>query len=102
VPLSKAWLEGYLDKLEDCDVYQRHSFLTGLVVTNTKAGQTITPECSAYLQSLGNQWLEVRAEEDLADLLAPGPYLYLDKALKPVYRLQDDEQRAFLTALKPG
>jgi hypothetical protein len=53
------------------------------------------------VRELGGKWLEIPTDMTLADRLPPGPYLYLNRALKPVHRLYDDTQQVFLTALKP-
>ena len=83
-------------------MYRRDFFLDGLILTNVKPNQFITAaDCRKHLESLGAKWLEFRTDKDLANHLPPGPYLYMNSALKPVYRLYDDKQGAFLTALKP-
>ncbi|XDG08253.1 hypothetical protein ABKA04_007868 [Annulohypoxylon sp. FPYF3050] len=101
IPISPIWLDEYLTKMEDCDVYRRDHFLDGLILTNLKPGQRLTPGFRGHLRVLGNKWLDVRHEEDLSQRLAPGPYLYYNGTLKPLYRLYDDRQRTFLTALRP-
>lgn len=47
------------------------------------------------------EWFDVPRTGDLTAPPPPGPYMYLDSALKPVHRLYDDVQGALLTALKP-
>ncbi|KAH6990979.1 amidase signature domain-containing protein [Ilyonectria sp. MPI-CAGE-AT-0026] len=100
VELSKAWLETYLDKLDEGDVYQKRPFLAGLILTNFKTGQ-IPSDFREYLDSLGNRWLDFQFDDGPVQALDPGPYVFQNNALKSVCRLYDDEQRAFLTALKP-
>jgi hypothetical protein len=103
VPVSPSWLDECLARIEaGCDVFWRDFFLGGLILTNVKPKQPVAAaDCRAYLEALGAKRLEVRTAKDVADLLPPGLYLYLDGALKPVYRLYDDKQGACLTALKP-
>jgi hypothetical protein len=85
-----------------CDVYQRAHFLDGLVLVNSiDAPSALVLGLRRHLDALGTQWLGILRNQDIRDQLPPGPYLYLDGALKPVYRLYDDVQGAFLTALKP-
>lgn len=87
---------------ESCDVYRRDHFLDGLILVDFKYAQSaIASDLRRYLEALGTKWLDFPSDKDLTDRLPPGPYLYLDKALKPVHRLYDDVQGAFLTALKP-
>ncbi|KAI1360436.1 hypothetical protein F5Y08DRAFT_47524 [Xylaria arbuscula] len=100
-PINGVWLDRCLAELEKCDVYRTRHFMNGLVVTNIKAGQSISTGFHARLRDLGNRWLDLRYDKGLKEELLPGPYLYLDNALRPVYRLYEDRQRAFLTALKP-
>lgn len=100
-PVSPSWLDSYLAKMEECDVYQRRHFLDGLVLTNSKPEQILAAGFRDHLRAMGNKWLDLRYEKDLAERLAPGPYLYHNGTLKPLYRLYDDKQRAFLTGLKP-
>ncbi|KAI1177466.1 amidase signature enzyme [Nemania sp. FL0916] len=87
--------------LEDCDVYTRRHFLAGLIITTLEDGQTLTMGFRDHLVKLGNSWVDLREEKNAGDRLPPGPYLYSDGALRPVCRLYDDKQRAFLTAVKP-
>ncbi|OIW32128.1 amidase signature enzyme [Coniochaeta ligniaria NRRL 30616] len=87
--------------MEECDVYQKRYFLEGMILTNVQRGQTLAADFYDYLRARGNKWLDVRDEKDLGEQLAPGPYLYYNKTLKPICRLYDDKQRTFLTALKP-
>ena len=103
VPVSPSWFDECLARMEEgCDVYRRDFFLDGLILTNVKPSQFIAAaDYRKHLESLGAKWLEVRTDEDLADRLPPGPYLYMNSAPKPVYRLYDDKQGTFLTALKP-
>lgn len=100
-PVSSSWLEEYLNKMEECDVYRRRYFLEGVILTNFQRGRSLAADFHDYLRAVGNKWLDVRHEKDLAERLTPGPYLYYNKTLKPICRLYDDKQRAFLTALKP-
>ncbi|KAI0483539.1 amidase signature domain-containing protein, partial [Xylaria cf. heliscus] len=100
-PISALWLDNYLADLEKCDVYKTRYFLDGLIITNLTAGQVLATGFRDHLNTLGNRWLDLRYEKNLGDEIAPGPYLYADNALKPVFRLYDDKQRAFLTALQP-
>lgn len=103
VPVSPSWLDECLARMEEaCDVYRRDSLLDGLVLTNVKNDQLVAAaDCRKHLEALGAEWLEVRPNKELAERLLPGPYLYVNSALKPVYRLYDDKQGAFLTALRP-
>jgi hypothetical protein len=100
-PVNSSWLEEYLNKMEECDVYRRRHFLEGVILTNFQRGRSVAADFHDYLKTVGNKWLDVRHEKDLAERLAPGPYLYYNKTLKPICRLYDDKQRAFLTTLKP-
>jgi hypothetical protein len=61
----------------------------------------MTGHCRDYLNTIGNKWVEFRTEKDLVQALPPGPYVYLNNALKPISRLFDDRQGTLLTALKP-
>ncbi|KAF5686958.1 amidase signature domain-containing protein [Fusarium circinatum] len=98
-PLTRDWLEAYLDKLDRCDVYDTKTFIKGLIITSSVCRQTISVECRDFLQQLGNEWVEMRVE-DSKDSLAPGPYLYLDGSLKCIFRLYDDVQRAFMCGIE--
>ncbi|KAI1425329.1 amidase signature enzyme [Xylaria sp. FL1777] len=100
-PVSALWLDEYLAGLEKCDVYKTRHFLDGLIITNLTAGWVPATGFRDHLNTLGNRWLDLRYEKNLGDELIPGPYLYVGNALKPVFRLYDDKQRAFLTALQP-
>ncbi|AEO67441.1 uncharacterized protein THITE_2049603 [Thermothielavioides terrestris NRRL 8126] len=88
---------------EGCDVYRRDLFLDGLLVLTSSehGGHDPATEFRRHLEVLGASWLHVRSDKGLLHRLPPGPYMYIDKALKPVYRLYDDVQGSFLTALKP-
>lgn len=97
---SQQWLEDYLDRLFSNDFQPKQSFLTGLVITHVKATHTMPPSFRSCLKSLGNRWLQLEDQSNLSHL-QPGPYLYIEKTLKPVYRLYDDTNRTFLTAVKP-
>ncbi|KAI1456282.1 amidase signature enzyme [Annulohypoxylon moriforme] len=92
--------------MEKCDVYQKDYFLEGLIVTNFKRGKALSAKLR-NIKGLNYQWLDIRYndtkyEKDQANRLAPGPYLYYDGTLKPLYRLYDDKQRTFMTALRPN
>ncbi|KAI0445859.1 amidase signature domain-containing protein [Xylaria telfairii] len=100
-PVTTQWLDECLTELEDCDVYTRRHFLAGLIITTLEAGQTLTMGFRNHLVELGNSWVDLRYEKNLGDRLPPGPYLYSENALRPVCRLYDDKQRAFLTAISP-
>lgn len=101
VPVTPSWLEAYLEDLDDCDVYCKEAFLDGVVITNICEDRNVSAESIAFLENAGAKWVDVRHERQLAETLSPGPYLYLNKALRPVCRLYDDMQGAFLTGLKP-
>ena len=64
------------------------------------ATHTVLPNCRQYLNSLGNRWIQMEKDKGNPSNLQPGPYLYIEKALKHVYRLHDDTYRTFLTAVK--
>ncbi|KAK4237949.1 hypothetical protein C8A03DRAFT_44235 [Achaetomium macrosporum] len=100
VALTLEWLDERLHKMEkDCDVYRRDLFFDGMVIINPKlAPMTTAPSC---LLEVGAEWLEIRSGKDVEDRPPPGPYLYANRALKPVYRLYDDTRGAFLIALRP-
>lgn len=99
-PLSQEWLADYLDRLFSKDFQPKQSFLTGLIITQVKATtHTVQPSCRQYLESLETRWVKIEDQSNLS--LQPGPYLYIEKTLKPVYRLYDDTNRTFLTAVKP-
>ncbi|KAF4450024.1 Amidase signature domain protein [Fusarium austroafricanum] len=100
ITLTKDWFEAYLNRLDKCDVFDRNSFLAGIIVTTPRHGQTIPSDCREYLQQLGNLWADIRVE-DSGPTLSPGPYLYANQALRSVCRLYDDDHGAFLTTLKP-
>lgn len=100
-PLSKQWLSNHLSRLDDGHVY-RSEFLVGLILINTKSTrQDITPEAQNYLRNLGNKWQSVGEIVTPTEVLISGPYLYMDKVLRKVYRLQSDIQRAFMAATRP-
>lgn len=107
VLISRAWLEGRLADMNDgCDVYQKDHFLDALVITGVSEGHHI-PAISEARETLlaalrpTTQHLAMLKDETLADRIPPGPYLCLGRVLKPVFRLYDDTQGTFLTALKP-
>lgn len=100
-PITSSWLREYLAKIEECDVYWKRHFLEGMVLTNFQRGQTLAADFHDYLRGMGNKWLDLRHEKDLAERLVPGPYLYYNRTLKPICRLYDDKQRTFLTTPKP-
>lgn len=86
--------------LDDGYVYQRSEFIAGLIITNTVGGQkAIASDVRAYLRGLENQWIDVRTD---SGHLSPGPYLYMNKALRKAYSLRSDTQRAFVTVVVPG
>ena len=87
--LSKIWLQRYMDKWEECDV-QNKSFVEGFILATSSPQSTISPDALVYLKGLGNRWVDVIVEDGFRQTFAPGPYLY------------DDEQQAFLTAVKPN
>jgi len=99
--LDREWLQNYLERLENCDVCQGHSFLEGLVIVGSTSSKTPTQECLELLRHLGNRWVETRTRPSASRLPDPGPYLLVNKALKSVCRLFDDKQGAFLTTLRP-
>lgn len=101
ITISSVWLNKWLKEMEACDVYRQELFLDGLVITNVVPGQTVTENFYNTLERLGNKWVKFRYQNDPPIHLPPGPYLYFDKVLKPVFRLYDDTQRAFLAALTP-
>ncbi|KAK3948898.1 hypothetical protein QBC32DRAFT_327396 [Pseudoneurospora amorphoporcata] len=101
VPVTPSWLESYLQDLDTCDVYCQEAFLDGVVITNISEHQNVSAESLTFLDQAGAKWVDIRRERQLAEYLSPGPYLYLDKTLRPVYRLYDDTQGTFLTGLKP-
>ncbi|KAI1327018.1 amidase signature enzyme [Xylariaceae sp. FL0255] len=87
--------------IPDCDVYTRKHFLMGLIITNLDIGETLDTEFRDYLGKFGNTWVELRYEKHVEDQLLPGPYLYRRSELRPICRLYDDKQRAFLTTFRP-
>lgn len=90
----------YLGTLDDGYVYRRSEFIAGLIITNAVGGRkAIASDAMAYLRDLGNQWVDVRAD---SGHISPGPYLYMSKALRKVYSLRSDTQRAFVTVVAPG
>ncbi|KAK8912505.1 Amidase 1 [Metarhizium anisopliae] len=103
VPLSKGWLRAYIDGLDKCDVFDRKLFLADIIATPPRChGQPIPPDCREYLKEFGNQWTNIKIEKAGGPALAPGLYLYANKVLQSVWRLYDDEQGAFLPAIKPN
>ncbi|KAF5009685.1 hypothetical protein FDECE_4131 [Fusarium decemcellulare] len=100
-PITKEWLQGLIATLDNCDVYDSKSFLTGVIFTTPRGGQTVPLDCREYLKGLGNEWVEVRVVDQDGLSLVSGPYYYVGKALKSVCRLHDDEQGAFLSTIKP-
>ncbi|RBQ76487.1 hypothetical protein FVER14953_20104 [Fusarium verticillioides] len=101
LPLTRDWLEGYLDKLDRCHVYDRRTFIKGVIITTEVSEANISLECRAFLKHHGNEWVEVRVE-DGKHTLAPGPYVYLEGSLRRIYRLYDDRQGAFMCGIKPA
>ncbi len=85
-----------------CNVYRRDLFWDGVILTNVKPGQIVTAaDCRRHLETLGTKRLEGRMDSCMADRLHPGPYLYLDGELKPVFPLFHGTQGAILASLVP-
>ncbi|KAF5565565.1 amidase signature domain-containing protein [Fusarium napiforme] len=100
VPISKAWLKTYLNKLDDCDVYDRNVFLSGVIITTPHHDQAVPHNSLEYLKGLGMKWLDIVVESRKTHL-PTGPYFYTDNKLRPVCRLYDDEDGTFFSGLKP-
>ncbi|KAJ3541338.1 hypothetical protein NM208_g4657 [Fusarium decemcellulare] len=100
--ITKVWLQGYLEKLDDCDVYDRKSFLKRVIFATAQDRQTIPPECLEYLATLGCGHVEVKVVSHDHSSLVSGPYYYDGKGYKGAYRLYDDKQGAFLSTIKPS
>ncbi|KAK3939440.1 amidase signature domain protein [Diplogelasinospora grovesii] len=101
--VDRKWLEEYVVRLSECDVYDKSIFLTGLVITNVLGGD-VTEDGRDYLKKMNNEWVDFICGVNpisLSKCLPPGPYFHSNSSLKPVYRLYDDEQRAFVAALRP-
>ncbi|KAF5627024.1 amidase signature domain protein [Fusarium sp. NRRL 52700] len=62
VPLSKAWLKTFLNKLDGCDVFDRNLFLSGVIITTLHRGQVVPHDSWEYLKELGMKWLDVMVE----------------------------------------
>ncbi|KAF5600679.1 amidase signature domain-containing protein [Fusarium pseudoanthophilum] len=98
-PISKAWLKTYLSKLDDCDVYDRNVFLSGVIITTPHHDQAVPHNSLEYLEELGMKWLDIVVESGKTHL-ATGPYFYADNQLRTVCRLYDDEKGTFFSGLK--
>ena len=103
IPGTPSWLDECLAKMaDDCNVYCQGFFWDGAILTNVRPGQFVAAtECRRHLETLGTKWLEGRMDKCMADRLRPGPYLYLDGTLKPVFSLHDSTRGAFLASLVP-
>ncbi|KAH7303477.1 amidase signature domain-containing protein [Stachybotrys elegans] len=91
----------YLSRMEDSSVYDASHFLDGFIISGLKPTQTVEQGFRQHVSNLGSGWLVLSEDQELAKVLAPGPYLYTNNTLKPICRLYDDKRRAFLTALRP-
>lgn len=104
-PITSSWLRDYITILESsCNTYDKGLFLDAIIITDPVKGRVLSAESLEYLKEIvGAKWVELAEAlpEPLTDQLAPGPYLYHDGVLRPVYRLFDDTHGAFLTGLKP-
>lgn len=100
VTTDERLARSYLDKLDRCHVYDRRTFIKGVIITTEVSEDNISLECRAFLKHHGNEWVKVRVE-DGKHTLAPGPYVYLEESLRRIYRLYDDRQGAFMCGIKP-
>jgi len=101
-PCTSDVLAKRLDEMQaHCDVYRRDTFLDGLIWVNVPTAQAFAArKCKEVIGSLGAGWLDYTHPSSSKDPES-GPYLYLNKTLRPVCRVYDDTQGAFLTAIKP-
>lgn len=98
--VDKAWLEAFIREAKTTDDVFRDDFLHGLVITrDTGSKLKVADDTHEYLDKLGNVWLDYSSVT--ADCLAPGLYLLHEARLRPVCRLYSDQQKAFLTGLRP-
>ncbi|KAK3353735.1 amidase signature domain-containing protein [Lasiosphaeria hispida] len=83
------------------DVYIRNLFLDGVLITNTgtEYSSNRKQELCFFLTTPGVKWM-VLLKQNKPEL-PDGPYICYEKGLMPVYRLQRDEAKAFLAALRP-
>lgn len=99
-PLSPT-RNDYLGQLFSSDFQPKETSLAGLIITRVMAAHTVSLSSRQYLNLLGNRWIQMEKQKGNPWNLQLGPYLYIEKALKQVYRLHNGAYRTFLAAVKP-
>lgn len=98
--IDKKYLESFIREAEIMDDVFNKAFLCGLVITRDIGSMlNFADDAYEYLVELGNSWLDYSGVD--TEHLTPGLYLFHEERLHPVCRLYDDQQKAFLTALRP-
>lgn len=107
-PIGGDWLENYLKDAEKHDDVFCPAFIQGLLIisgsnldSNASTRTQCTQQARTYLESIGNKWLRISSPFKLPKGVNPGVYYLSDQKLKPVFRLYDDVNKAFLTTLEP-
>lgn len=106
--IGRAWIEDYISNAQKQDDVFCQAFVNGLVLisgssgSGASTGTQVTREARAYLTSIGNNWLQVASPQELPDGVEPGVYHLAGSKLRRVFRLYDDENKTFLTTLRPA
>lgn len=77
------------------------TYLAGIIFTGSsgKDNFEILPEAVQLLQCWGTVWTEVLDVDSTGNVPLPGPYLALGGYLFEIFRLYDDTQSAFMSAI---
>ena len=98
VSVSQRWLKDRVAQYENQDDVFRKEFLRGVIFTAVDEVR-IEPKAKEFLTSLGNVW-----HENVTGMAVPpcsGIYLAIERHLFEVWKLYDDFNGAFQTALVP-
>lgn len=104
--IGRDWLENYLNDADKHDDVFCQAFIQGLLIisgsnSNASTRTQFTQQARTYLDTIGNQWRQICPPRELPKGVGPGVYYLSDLKLKPVFRLYDDVNKAFLTTLEP-
>lgn len=75
-------------------------FLQGIILlAHGECKKELAKNARRLLSNRGNVWVDIRPQPE--PTLLPGTYMIENTLLRRVHRLYDDEQKVFMTTLKP-